>query len=406
MAKAKRSMRTALSEFLAIVFRRSAGWRTVAAASTLLVAGCVVKGELPDETANLKVVVTLEDGSALPGSDAPMPILTKGMSRKFKVSVEAKLMSGATDTQFNGYVRLSVHPGAVVSVQGDEALVAGRNVMMTNGRSPDLVVEVTDTFGESHIWAEDAGYVPADPSKPPACSNGKDDDGDGMIDFPSDTGCAFANDDTEVSGTYASGASAALNFSLPTLQDIQGRGAQTPLESEQVQVAASSPQKLIVTRISSDGFYVTDLGADSTVGYNHLFAFNFSPPWNMRICDQVVYLGGTLSEFYGYTELNFPTYKLHEWRFPSESTVNDGDCLVPEPNEITSSHLMDSATAQLVLEKWEASLVRVQGARIASLFSQGNAVKISGGWHFDAASGGGVELRPERRRRDHLRRRG
>ena len=67
-------------------------------------------------------------------------------------------------------------------------------------------------YGNTRIWAEDLGYVPADPagSPPPQCSNGKDDNGNGLIDFPADPGCAFANDDTEDGGTYAAGVSQAI----------------------------------------------------------------------------------------------------------------------------------------------------------------------------------------------------
>jgi hypothetical protein len=41
-----------------------------------------------------------------------------------------------------------------------------------------------------------AGQYPATPPSP-ACSNGKDDDGDGRIDFPADPGCTSATDDDE-----------------------------------------------------------------------------------------------------------------------------------------------------------------------------------------------------------------
>jgi hypothetical protein len=54
---------------------------------------------------------------------------------------------------------------------------------------------------------------------------------------------------------------------------------------------------------------VTDLSEQAS-GYNSLFAFNFNTPARMRVCDQVVYLAGTVSEFFGFTELSFPSYRL------------------------------------------------------------------------------------------------
>jgi hypothetical protein len=38
---------------------------------------------------------------------------------------------------------------------------------------------------------------PPDPVPPPQCSNGEDDDGDGLFDFPADLGCTSATDNNE-----------------------------------------------------------------------------------------------------------------------------------------------------------------------------------------------------------------
>ena len=65
----------------------------------------------------------------------------------------------------------------------------------------------------------------------------------------------------------------------------------------------------MVTRVASDGFYVTDL-ADQNIGYNAIFAYNFSTPADMRVCDTLTYLAGTANDFFGFTELSFPSYQV------------------------------------------------------------------------------------------------
>ena len=70
-----------------------------------------------------------------------------------------------------------------------------------------------------------------------------------------------------------------------------------------------APAHLVVTRVAKDGFNVTDL-SDQANGHNHIFAFNFSTPARMRVCDRVTYLAGTVNEFFGFTELNFPSYDV------------------------------------------------------------------------------------------------
>lgn len=57
--------------------------------------------------------------------------------------------------------------------------------------------------GASYIQNCTIGTIP--PGGSPACSDGRDNDGDGKIDFPLDTGCYNAGDWDETSGGYAGG---------------------------------------------------------------------------------------------------------------------------------------------------------------------------------------------------------
>ncbi len=282
-------------------------------------------------------------GSAL----KPLP-LAIDTPQAFRIVVRAVDLSGNTDPTFNGSVRISSKPGAVERFAKTDADTDGRNLKLNNGESAEVEVKVTNAYGATFILADDLGYESADPlgEAPPACANGKDDDGDGKIDFPADEGCAFANDASEGGGSYAEGASRPIFYRLPRIADARGvkcldpndlatcTGAgRTPYPREQLQLdtgfhlKSDGNQKfdfdMVVTRIAPDGFYVSDVS--DTRGFNNVFSFNFNPPPLMRVCDRLKTFSGTATEFFGLTQISYPTWTLEEW------DPQQRPCLVPEP---------------------------------------------------------------------------
>ena len=289
--------------------------------------------------------------------------LTFDAPEKFVLKIVAEKSDGSIDTGFNSFVRVSVKPGNVVGLEGENT--SGRSVKLTAGVAENITVGVISSFGETHVWAEDIGYTPVDPGRtpPPLCANGKDDNEDGLVDFPADPGCAFANDDSEDTGTYATGASPAVYFRLPRIADVRGYsqgGNGTAFPHQQVLMDTGwRPEErefefsTVVTRVSTDGFYATDLG--ETRGFASIFAFNFSAPPLMRVCDRLKYYGGTASDFFGFTEMGFPTWELEEWN------PNVRDCLVPEPYPFKVSDLTQppAIATTPALTSHVSSLVRV-----------------------------------------------
>jgi hypothetical protein len=299
---------------LARISRVTAVAGVAALGASLVGGGCGGFGSLPSAQ---HLVVTIETPAAqLPSSDAPRAI-SFSTADPYVIRVEAHKPDGSLDTSFNGFVRLSSKPGTVTAVTGANA--DGRNVQLVNGVADQVTVSVLAAFGGTRVWADDLGYVPADPARtpPPQCSDGIDNNGNGKIDFPADPGCAFANDDTEDGSSYASGASPAIWYQLPRVADVRGiqqGGNATSFPHEQVTVdtgyrgqnawtygphdcSDSSCAGLVVTRVSSDGFYVTDLADDDPAtgrGYASVFAYNFSAPPNMRQCDRLRTFGGAL----------------------------------------------------------------------------------------------------------------
>lgn len=299
-------------------------------------------------------LVSVNDDDA-PAEDEPLPANTGDRNDVIEIEIQAVGPDG--DEAFDGWVRISVEPGTVVSVEDtSDGSTEGRNVLLRNGKATARVT-TTASYGPTRVVVEDLGYQPAETGATPACANGKnDDDGEDVaVDYPNDPGCQFADDDTETGGTFAAGVSPTVHYELPSVQNIQGTGSQTPYAFESVSVNTKGEHELIVTRISKDGFYVTDLSGQDE-GFNHLFAFSFSTPRNLRVCDRVTLLSGTVSEFFGFTELNFPSYEVDPL-FEGE----EDKCKVPEPRVLDGPTIVDP----VLMESLESGLVRIEGYHVS-----------------------------------------
>lgn len=341
----------------------NANWVSLRSASTalLIIAGlgsCTYDQSEVASVSTFSVSIIKVNGAAPPTADAPLPANRGNKDEVWEIEIQARSPVGDAAV-FDGMVRLSVEPGAVTAIKGDGA--QGRNILLKDGKAKAEVF-VTAVYGPARLWVEDIGYTPATLGALPACSDGEDSDGDVLIDFPADPGCAFANDDDEQEGTFSAGVSAPVAYSLPTVRDVQGEGSSTPYPYEGMEVNTGEGHHVIVTRVSSDGFYVTDL-SEQDKGYNSLFAFNFNTPARMRVCDKVVYLAGTVNEFFGFTELSFPSYQLI---YPHEGDT----CDIPEPT-LLGPGLLFSPEA---MEKLESGLARVRDYVIAKNFGPKPAV--------------------------------
>jgi len=319
--------------------------------------GC--QGDFSHQGQGKHLIVTIP-ATADVGSPTRQLAVSVSQARSFPMRIEAHLPDGTLDTSYGGFVRVSVHPGTVPDLNA-------RNVQLKAGVADHVTVPVIGAFGDAHIWAEDLGYEPADPSRvpPPQCSDGIDNNGNGLIDYPADPGCYAAIDDSEDGGSYSTGISETLFFELPRVSYVRGydpqdngNGNATFFPNEQVQVdtgwrgGTTYAFSTIVIRVSSTGFYAQDLQEDLAMptGYGGVYAYNFSTPPLMRVCDRLQMLGGTSSDFYGFTELNYPTWQLEYWDPPQRP------CMVPEPTLLTVADLQSPNR----LWQLEATLVRVR----------------------------------------------
>ncbi len=304
--------------------------------------------------------------------ERPLPFTDTGAP--FTVRLEVFDGDHQPLTSFDGWLSLSITPGVLTVASG--ANVVGNLVRLTHGRVEGLRIDVARSYGEARLWAEDAGYVPVDPrrSPPPACADGLDDDGDGRVDYPADTGCEAVNDDDERAGSFAAGVSEPMYFSTPLVADVQGRSAQSPLLDERVTLEGRAEitappegdrvHRLVVTQTDNSGFYVTDIDDRSCGGehcFNSVYSFNFRTPDGMRPCDLLSTLTGSVAEFVNTTQLAQPGFQVGvEWSPDSPAT---GACLIPPADVITPATARDAA----LLERYESGLVRVEGVTLPTL---------------------------------------
>ncbi len=324
--------------------------------------GC--SGGFGEDPQTLRFEIKLADGTDFGSRELRKNIAVEPPDR-YTVSVRALGGDGKTDTSFEGWLRVSSKPGNVISVTGND--VEGRNIHLRSGAIDNVTLEVSRAYGDTRIVVEDVGYTPVDPLRdpPPACADGKDNDSDGDIDFPADNECAFANDDSEEGGTYSSGASAPLFYKLPRAAEVRGfpSGAFTPFKAQTVSIDTGYREQsrdydftMVVTRLSSNGFYVADLEDDrpeaERTGFDGLFAFNFNTPSNLGYCDRLRRLSGTATEFFGSIQLGYPTWSATRWN-------PDEPCLIPEPYWFNAFELTapNAITTKL---KYTHSLVRAR----------------------------------------------
>jgi hypothetical protein len=327
------------------------------AAASVTAAACEKKIEGPSGAVAFRV--TKFDPAENWGESAPLEFT--GSERVFTFTVEPV-------GSFDGWVKIDVQPGLVMSLlcdppacgACDPARAIGSNMLVAGG-PVSACLGLKLAYGKTHILVKDIGFVPAPPGTA-ACGDGLDNDNDGFIDYGDDGGCAYANDDSETGGEYIVGASPDIVFENPRIEDVQGGASVSPLSGQAVTISAGT---LIITRISSEGFYVTDITPRNPGGgYNSIYAFNFNTPWGMRECDQISMVDGIVGEFLGFTELSYPAWQVMNADARVEVPQSPADCPIPEPLTLTPELLADVAG----MEAYEAGLVQVLSGVITPSF--------------------------------------
>lgn len=292
--------------------------------------------------------------------------------------VDVEITANPTGRHFTGYVQLLAEPGEVVSLTSETNQTTRTGLQIINGEPARAQVEISGGFGDTRIIVEDMGHDPG-PAQGAACDNGLDDDRDGLTDYPDDPGCFLRNDNNETSGTHAVGLSESIWFNNPRLAHVQGCNLVPDLASQAITVERGV---MYVTAVTVNGFYVTDVsymnpefvGCQPTEcceggRYSHLYAYNFNTPQGMRVCDRLEWVGGIVGDFFGFTELSFPSWG----RYDLDGDPSNGLTLMrKEPGDITAEDCPiwstpvtgPMLTNRRLMETYEASLVHIEDAEL------------------------------------------
>ncbi len=279
--------------------------------SLLAGAGCnrSVPRQAPQGVVRFEVV--LEESGAELGEGTLLPFAGEEEgSRSFTLAARALDAKGEVVTDYQGPAHLKAVPSTLVS--SDE-------VDFTQGEAGGVPVTLYRAFGDVRIWIEDAGT-------------------------------------DESPGTWATGVSPAIHFSLPTVAEMQSTtdSHSSPLNGANVSLRLSDRQ-MLVTGITQDGFYATDVAAKN-LDFASVFAFNFSRPDDIEVGDRVVEFNGNVYEYLGYTEVQYPSWKVEDTKIslPAPIRIDKGLC---------SEDLLE-------LERYEAAWVEV--GTLESAFEDGD----------------------------------
>lgn len=289
--------------------------KSPALALALLAAGCVQ--EIDKSTGKVVPLSFKVEIEGDVGSEKS-PLAYSATGRQFVLDIRAVDDQGEPATWFSGQVNIDVAP------RGRLAPNQSNTVTLKDGEALGVPVEVMRAHGATNIWVEDRGT-------------------------------------DEKPGSYATGLSPTIHVAHPTLREINETDipAASPLDGDFVKVNAEG-RTLVVTGIAVDGFYLTDMN-DMTAGFNAIFAHTHSRPKGVEQGSVIEEIIGTVVEFYGFTELGFPTYRV------------GGKISNLVPVELTGA-LVDQDTE---MEKLESRLVEVRDVTVCPL---GDGFATFGQW--------------------------
>ncbi len=270
-----------------------------AAVVAIALAGCVreVDCDLPGP---LSFEVTLVEGDA--GTpEEPIPFSKDPWT--MVIDVRAVDDGGATAEWFDGRVHLDIRPRGSISIGFSPWFD------VEGGVATGVPVQVERVYSTASIWVEDTGE-------------------DGL-------------------GSYATGLSQELVFRNPTIRNCQETDIHltSALRGGFVDVDLEG-RTAVVTGTARDGYYLTDI-SEPDFWYSSIYVYTFSRP-DVEIGTRVTMLRGTVDEFYGFTELSFPSWKV------------EGTAAVPDAVPVDQANVgIDSA-----LEPFESALVEVRDVTV------------------------------------------
>ena len=177
------------------------------AASAVKYKGLTYSSGISDHTDGVTITCrsVSNDGVGPITSEPPIPSLQSGNAQGTVIRAcgNDELLTGITYDHFNANRNQDNHP---IDLVDSIALYRCKPVELTEVQQP-ICSDGIDNDGDGLTdYPNDPGCSSAKDdtetnSSGPDCDNGKDDDGDGQIDYPADSGCTDPTDDDERNGT-------------------------------------------------------------------------------------------------------------------------------------------------------------------------------------------------------------
>lgn len=126
-------------------------------------------------------------------------------------------------------------------------------------------------------------------------------------------------------------------------------------------------RKMVVIAVIEGGFYLHEVGVED---YSSIYMYTYSTPYVDDNLEEAMSLpvgaliesaNGSVFEFFGFTEMSFPTYQpVYETDENGKKTIKVDKSLIPASKDITD--ILENSSE---MEKHEASLVTVKNVAVA-----------------------------------------
>lgn len=241
-------------------------------------------GNLVDDPAPRQVIelstflVSLDSDHGLGSEEVP---LAAGFeTTRLYVTAQALLSDGTPFPGFGRKVRVFVQPGEIVPGISTEATVI-------DGRIDRVGIDVNFAFGSTKVWVEDtlgagASYVTGVSQE--------------LVWFEGARVRSVQECDREAGGT--------CRGNSPDF-------FRSPLEGRFVRMHRhhAGQGDLVITGVTNEGLFVTDTSEPNDFEFGSLYVYNHSRPEGLQRGQRLNNIAGNVSEFFGLTELGFPSWE-------------------------------------------------------------------------------------------------
>ncbi|MGI6394461.1 MAG: hypothetical protein ACOX2F_07020 [bacterium] len=123
-------------------------------------------------------------------------------------------------------------------------------------------------------------------------------------------------------------------------------------------------KKMVVTAVVEGGFFLTDIEEHL---YNSIYLYTYSTPYiddpdtgySLPVGSLIEEVNGSVFEFFGFTEMSFPTFKPKYAFIDGKNKIVVDSSLIPKPLDITKILSLDEE-----MEKRESSIVTVKNVTV------------------------------------------